>query len=134
MMFRALLPLLLVLFMTAACAEAPEENEAGSPATTGRTATAPTTDDIAATETIAEKQSAAAGQAIFMDNGCAMCHSVTSAGVKGMSDAGPDLAGVAARRGGAAGIATFLQSADHPKKWDGPEADLKAVTEWLAGK
>jgi mono/diheme cytochrome c family protein len=114
--------------------EAPETNDAGSPATVGRTATAPRPEDIAATETLADQQAGARGQAAFIDEGCAMCHAVTSANVRGMSDAGPDLAGVGARHGGAGAIASFLRSGDHPKRWDGTDADLNAVAEWLAAQ
>lgn len=137
MSIRFRLPLLLLataLLATGACAEAPEDNEAGSPESAGRTATAPRPEDLAATETIADQQAAAAGQTVFVDKNCTMCHSVTTANVKGISDAGPDLAGVGTRRGGKDGITSFVRSAEHPKAWEGTDAELASVAEWLATK
>jgi cytochrome c2 len=132
MIGRTILFVFLSSFIAGCGADAPREDEAGSPATTGRTATAPRPEDIATTSAIADQQVAGAGQALFIEKNCTMCHSVTSAGVKGMSDAGPDLAGVGSRRGGAAGVEAFLRSADHPKTWEGTDAELTAIATWLA--
>ncbi|HEY0590545.1 MAG TPA: c-type cytochrome [Thermoanaerobaculia bacterium] len=120
--------------LAAGCRERLAPGDAGSPATVGRTATAPTTEDVAVSRSMADQKAADPGQGIFIESGCTMCHGVTSAGIRPLTDAGPDLAGVGARRGGAPGIEAFAKSGDHPKAWEGTDADLKIVAEWLATK
>lgn len=130
-----LVPVALAAALAGGCRkEAPAPGDAGSPATVGRTATAPTTEDVAVTESIAEQKATDPGQGVFIESQCTMCHGVTTAGIRPMTDAGPDLGGVGARRGGAAGIEAFVRSGDHPKTWEGTDADLKIIAEWLATK
>jgi mono/diheme cytochrome c family protein len=93
------------------------------------------------------------GKAVFLENRCNSCHTVKAAGIekkkasaeeaaaeKPKSDKKPpDLSGVGLERK-ADWIGKFLMKQEtikgdkHEKRFKGPEADLKLVSEWLAAQ
>jgi cytochrome c5 len=93
---------------------------------------------------VARASAAAAGtpdpKAIFLAQKCNLCHSVASASIEHTmkSSKAPDLSGVGLERD-AAWIQKFitrkekLHGKDHQKMFSGSEAELKALSEWLAG-
>ena len=87
------------------------------------------------------------GKALFTSNGCNKCHTVTAEGIalappepgEEPRDKVLDLSGIAAN-----GDATFFKGyvtkaveakngKKHPRKFKGSDADLAALSEWLAG-
>jgi cytochrome c551/c552 len=78
------------------------------------------------------------GKAIFMAQKCNMCHSVSTAGVEATTKAasmkGPDLVNV---KTDAAAITKFLHKETemngkkHPKDVKLPDADTKALVDWV---
>jgi cytochrome c2 len=87
------------------------------------------------------------GKSAFADAKCTKCHAVTAAGVdkvKEKASKGPDLSDVGAEHD-AAWIAKWMnkevdapsvydanKKVKHKKGFKGSEADLKAISEWLA--
>jgi cytochrome c551/c552 len=78
------------------------------------------------------------GKAIFLAQKCNMCHSISTAGIEATTKSatmkGPDLVNV---KEDAATITKFLHKETerngkkHPKDVKLPEADLKAVLDWV---
>lgn len=116
----------------AACA-----NETTTVETTGTTDTAAMTttwSDTAMTATDATTTDASLaghpGQEAFTSLKCQMCHAVSTAGVAGTTETGPDLAGVSGRRAGE-DLAAFIQGDDHPGEWKGTAEQATQIAEWL---
>jgi len=95
-------------------------------ATTTWTDTAMTTDATTTDATLASHP----GQAAFTSLKCQMCHAVSTAGVAGTTETGPDLAGVSGRRAGE-DLAAFIQGDDHPGEWKGTAEQATQIGEWL---
>lgn len=82
-----------------------------------------------------------AGQQVFLDNKCHMCHSVESLEIERTSTSekmqAADLSNVGAEHD-AAWLAKYikkevqLDEEDHKKTWKGSDEELKAVADWLA--
>ena len=78
------------------------------------------------------------GKAIFLAQKCNMCHSVSTAGIEATTKSaamkGPDLVNV---KVDAAAITKFLHKETemngkkHPKDVKLPDADMKALTDWI---
>lgn len=115
----------------AACAK-----ETTTVETTGTTDTAATTtwSDTSMTTTDATTTDASLaghpGQEAFTSLKCQMCHAVSTAGVAGTTETGPDLAGVSGRRAGE-DLAAFIQGDDHPGEWKGTTEQATQIAEWL---
>ncbi|MFL6293867.1 MAG: c-type cytochrome [Thermoanaerobaculia bacterium] len=79
-------------------------------------------------------------KAIFLAQKCNLCHSLAAASIERTmkSSKAPDLSGVGLERD-AAWIGKFITKQEklngkpHQKMFSGSEAELKALTQWLAG-
>lgn len=99
---------------------------------------------LTAIVSVARASDAAAGtpdpKAIFLAQKCNLCHSIAAASIEHTvkSSKAPDLSGVGLERD-AAWIQKFitrkekLHGKEHQKLFSGSEAELKALSEWLAG-
>ena len=82
----------------------------------------------------------AAGQQVFLDQKCNNCHAVSSAQIEAKmkgSSAGPDLAGIGAKKD-AAWLKSFLEQKQdldgkkHKAAFKGTPEQLDKIVEWLA--
>jgi hypothetical protein len=81
-----------------------------------------------------------AGQKAYMDQGCDKCHGIAEAGIeakiKSEKMQGPDLGELSAEKD-AAWVKQYLKKEvqidgkDHKAKWDGSDAELDAIANWL---
>lgn len=71
------------------------------------------------------------GHQAFLALRCEMCHSVSTTGITGTTETGPDLAGVGTRRPGE-DLAAFISGDDHPGEWKGTREQATQIATWLA--
>ncbi|TNF35986.1 MAG: c-type cytochrome, partial [Deltaproteobacteria bacterium] len=104
------------------------------------TPAAPTADDNGTPAAPAADAAPADGKALFLDNKCDSCHSVTSKGVAGKK---PEKAfDLSAVKDGKDLLVKYLkkevakanadgEEAKHKKKWGGSDEELSALVDWL---